>query len=262
MQLVITGTFLFILTPLVGILFSWKENLFCELVLLVMYVSMLHRLLGPSPMFLRLGIAGSMMVVTIGFVNRQFERLLRSQHCYLRRIEKMAVRDVLTGQYNRRYFFAIGSRILKHSARSQRPATLAILDLDHFKRVNDRFGHDTGDAVLRATAQCMEREVRETDLVARLGGEEFAILLPEANLETGRLVAERIRQAIAALSIPVEGPVRAIHVTASLGLAEVRPRLDTLKTLLKRADQALYQAKLAGRDRVVLLVDEGGETPN
>jgi diguanylate cyclase (GGDEF)-like protein len=226
-----------------------------------LYVAMLHRFLGPSPMFLRLGIVGLLMVVTIGFVNRQFERLLRSQHCYLRRIEKMAIRDVLTGQYNRRYFFAIGSRILKQCARSQRPASLAILDLDHFKRVNDRFGYDTGDVVLRETARCMGREVRETDLVARLGGEEFAMLLPEANLETGRLVAERVRQAIAALSIPVEDPVRAIQVTASLGLAEARPGLDTLKTLLKRADEALYRAKLAGRGRVVLLADESDGTP-
>jgi len=252
LHLAITGTFLFFLTPFIGTPFSWKENLLCEAVLLVTFVFMLHRFLGLSPMFFRLAIVGSLMVLTIGFVNRQFERLLRTQHSYLRRIEKMAIRDALTGQYNRRYLFAIGGQVLKQSIRSGRPASLAILDLDHFKSVNDRFGHDAGDVVLRETAHCMSREVRDTDLVARLGGEEFVILLPEANQETGRLVAERIRQAIAALSIPVEGPVGAIQVTASLGLAEAQPSLDTLKTLLKRADQALYRAKLTGRNRVAM----------
>jgi diguanylate cyclase (GGDEF)-like protein len=252
MQIVITGTCMFFLTPLMGILFSWKENLICELVLLLVIVFMLHWFLGLSPMFFRLATVGSLMVFTIDFINRQFERLLRVQHSYLRRIEKMAIRDALTGQYNRRYFFAIGSRVLKQSTRSGRPASMAILDLDHFKSVNDRFGHDAGDVVLRETAHCVMREVRETDLVARLGGEEFVILLPEANQETGRLVAERIRQAIAALSIPVEGPLCTIQVTASLGLAEAQPGLDSLKTLLKRADQALYRAKQTGRNRVAL----------
>lgn len=256
MQMMVTGSFLFFLTPLIGLLFSWKENLLCELVLLIIFVFMLHRFLGLSPMFFRLEIGGLLMVTTTGFVNWQFERLLRIQHANFRRIEKMAIRDVLTGQYNRRYFLAIGGRILKQSTRSGRPASLAILDLDHFKSVNDQFGHDVGDAVLRETAQCMGREVRETDLIARLGGEEFVILLPEASQEDGRLVAERVRLAIAGLSIPVEDPVREIHVTASLGLAEVKPSLDSLNTLLKRADRALYHAKASGRNRVVLATDE------
>ncbi len=257
MQMVITGTLLFFLTPLIGIVFSWKENLFCELALLVIYISMLHRFLGASPMFVRLGIIGLLMVITSAFVTWQFELLLRAQHSNYRRIEKMAMRDVLTGQYNRRYFFAIGGRILKQSLRSKRSTSLAMVDLDHFKAVNDRYGHDAGDVVLRETAHCMEREVRETDIVARLGGEEFVILLPEANQEEGRQIAERIRLAIAALSIPIDGPAKAIQVTASLGLAQAMPGTESLKGLLRRADHALYRAKEAGRNQVALSTEVG-----
>jgi diguanylate cyclase (GGDEF)-like protein len=157
----------------------------------------------------------------------------------------------LTGICNRRYFLELGERLLKQGARSKRPASLIMLDLDHFKAVNDQYGHAAGDAVIRESARLMIREVRETDLVARIGGEEFAILLPETGQETGSNVAERVRKGIEALAIPFEGRPHPLRITASLGLALADIGTDSLDSLLSKADQALYQAKEAGRNRVV-----------
>jgi diguanylate cyclase (GGDEF)-like protein len=168
----------------------------------------------------------------------------------------MAIKDVLSGQYNRRYFLGIGARIMQRCKRYGRPISLAIVDIDHFKRVNDRFGHDAGDVVIRETARCMRQRIRETDLLARWGGEEFVILLPESDQETSSLVAERVRQDIEAMSIVVGGLSDPLTITASLGVAKAKPELDSLMTLIKKADQALYRAKEAGRNRVVLQ-DEG-----
>jgi diguanylate cyclase (GGDEF)-like protein len=124
-----------------------------------------------------------------------------------------------------------------------RPLALLALDVDHFKRINDQGGHQLGDTVLREVAQCCRDALRETDLAARIGGEEFALLLPGSDLEQAQQLAERLRRAIAELQLPAT-------VTVSIGCAELTLAMASIDALLARADEALYAAKDAGRNRV------------
>ncbi|WP_267386899.1 GGDEF domain-containing protein [Sphingomonas sp. GC_Shp_3] len=159
----------------------------------------------------------------------------------IERLSDAAETDVLTGLRNRRGFLDAVAPLLQR----ERTSVMAMLDLDHFKTVNDRFGHDTGDRVLRAFAQRLEGGVRRSDLSARWGGEEFAVLLPDTALDEARDLIERIR---AGLRInPLEaGP--GFPVTFSCGLAVARD-YGTLAQAMRRADEALYEAKRMGRDR-------------
>ncbi|UIJ70508.1 GGDEF domain-containing protein [Aurantimonas sp. HBX-1] len=162
-------------------------------------------------------------------------------------LETAALTDPLTGMNNRRFFDAALEHFLVEFARINRPIGLMILDLDHFKAINDTYGHDVGDEVLKAIAACLFEFTRYHDVVARLGGEEFAIVAP--NLEAAELahLAERIRAAIQALPFGL-GTVR-IRVTVSIGLAVSTPS-DDCAGFYKRADVNLYAAKQAGRNRV------------
>ena len=162
-------------------------------------------------------------------------------------LERAALTDALTGMQNRRYFDDALKEYLGEFRRIEKPVGLMIVDLDHFKQINDSHGHDVGDEVLRAVADCLKDMTRYHDVVARLGGEEFAVVAP--NMDTELLVrfAERIRKAIAGLAV-VSGTVR-LKVTASVGLA-VWDRKESAETLFRRADQQLYQAKKTGRNRV------------
>lgn len=152
--------------------------------------------------------------------------------------------DFLTGLRNRRYLELILERELFRVARYGRPLSLIILDLDGFKAVNDTHGHEVGDRVLKALARCLEEHLRQSDRAVRLGGEEFAVLLPETGLPQALRLAERLRQAVAALKVP---PVE--RLSASFGVAQASPT-DSPFSLLKRADEALYRAKRAGKNRV------------
>ncbi|HYD30982.1 MAG TPA: diguanylate cyclase, partial [Azospirillaceae bacterium] len=165
------------------------------------------------------------------------------------KLERLATLDPLTGISNRRHFMDRAMAELQRARRQGHPVSLLLIDLDHFKRINDTGGHAAGDAVLRAVVERIGTTLRTTDTLARYGGEEFVVLLPEANCETARATAERIRLAIAAT--PVAFEQGAVHVTASIGVAEWRDGPDTLETALRQADAALYQAKADGRDRVV-----------
>lgn len=156
-----------------------------------------------------------------------------------------AAKDPLTGLANRRSFFQEAARLMQAS---DRPVALLMIDLDHFKSINDQFGHTLGDEVLRIFAKTAGANLRPSDLVGRLGGEEFAVLLPAASHEGAWLVAERLRCAFAAAAATVDGVP--IHATASIGLSLLDPGHD-MSALLDRADQALYRAKAGGRDRVV-----------
>ncbi|AVT00140.1 GGDEF domain-containing protein [Paracidovorax avenae] len=177
--------------------------------------------------------------------NQVRERTL-ALHQANQELENLAVRDPLTGLYNRRRF---DEALQAYSARcrelGQRFA-LMIVDADHFKRVNDTHGHQTGDAVLRHLAGLITGCVRSTDFVARFGGEEFVVLMPEPrDREEGRLVAEKIRLAVGHAPFPGVG-----HLTVSIGLAFCHGGGEPLASILERADKALYQAKGEGRDRV------------
>ena len=175
---------------------------------------------------------------------------------YLQRIIdglcELSLRDPLTGLANRRHFRAVLSREIEIVARSGNSALLLMLDIDHFKKVNDTHGHLAGDKVLQAVARCIAGCVRPQDTVARYGGEEFAIVMPDCQAAYGETVAERVRQSIAALSIPVS-PLLSLQITTSVGgaFAPVWVR-STADLWIERADTQLYLAKAQGRNRVCI----------
>jgi diguanylate cyclase (GGDEF)-like protein len=164
-------------------------------------------------------------------------------------LEELSVTDALTGLHNRRYLMDTLTREFEQRARNGRVFTLLMADLDHFKRINDTYGHPAGDAVLMYAARVFREEIRSVDLAARFGGEEFTLLLIDSDLENSRAVAERIRARIATNGIAFDGVT--IPVTISIGLAQVAsdPH-DTPADLISRADAALYAAKDGGRNRV------------
>jgi diguanylate cyclase (GGDEF)-like protein len=165
-------------------------------------------------------------------------------------LENLAAVDGLTGLYNRRHFEDLARAELARCQRYMRPLSLLMLDVDHFKLINDRFGHAAGDRVLRMIAEVCGGAKRDSDLVARIGGEEFALLLPETTPEAAQQFAERVRDAVRNCPVGVEG--ERIVVTVSIGVAGATIRTAGIGTLLRAADQALYDAKRAGRDRVVV----------
>ena len=164
---------------------------------------------------------------------------------------RLARTDSLTGIANRRHLFETGAHELSRAQRFGHALSALMLDIDHFKAVNDTYGHASGDDVLRAIARCCLKVTRDIDIVARYGGEEFVILLPETDLEGASNLAERLRERVAQTVTETErGPIR---VTASVGVATLEPESNELSSLLSYADSALYEAKQAGRNRVAQL---------
>jgi diguanylate cyclase (GGDEF)-like protein len=161
-----------------------------------------------------------------------------------------SVRDPLTNLYNRRYFEESLQRELARAARKQTPVGLMMLDIDHFKRFNDQYGHDAGDAVLRSFAHMLHSQLRAEDVVCRYGGEEFAVVMPEAPVEACLLRAEQLGVVTRKVIAQLRGqPLEPISI--SIGVACYPMNGDTGEALLKAADAALYRAKAEGRDRVV-----------
>lgn len=173
--------------------------------------------------------------------------MTESLSAHSRTLERAALTDSLTGMQNRRYFDDALKEYLDEFRRVNRPVGLMIVDLDHFKQINDTHGHDVGDEVLKAVGNCLKDMTRYHDVVARLGGEEFAVVAPNMDMEMMVRFAERIRKAISGMAI-VSGNVR-LKITASVGLA-IWDRREPAEVLYKRADQQLYQAKKTGRNRV------------
>lgn len=167
-------------------------------------------------------------------------------------MRRLATSDELTGIYNRRGFEESAERAIRNAQRQRQPLSVVVSDIDNFKAVNDRYGHSTGDLALRHFASRIERMVRRGDLVGRIGGEEFALLLVNTRAQDALEVVERIRRDIAAM--PVEGRNQ-IVMTASFGVTGLRPGDISLTALLARADRALYRSKLEGRDRVTSAED-------
>jgi diguanylate cyclase (GGDEF)-like protein/PAS domain S-box-containing protein len=166
-----------------------------------------------------------------------------------RQLETLATTDELTGLANRRRFVEIAERDLKRAAREGTPATLIMMDLDHFKSVNDRFGHAMGDCVLKAVTGACATQLRAVDIFGRLGGEEFAVLL--ANIDPARAIEVAERMRLAASEREIRDGDRTVTVTVSLGVAHAGAG-ETLDSLLARADSALYSAKEGGRNRVLV----------
>jgi diguanylate cyclase (GGDEF)-like protein len=165
----------------------------------------------------------------------------------LRRLSRF---DELTGLCNRRYLFDRLTQEMLRARRYGSPLSVLLLDLDHFKHVNDTYGHSMGDTVLATIARIIRDTIRATDIPGRYGGEELCIVLTETRLDGACLVAERLRRRVAAEQFPVTSSDM-FHVTCSIGLAQYRDDMKDLGTLLDLADHALYQAKSAGRDCVV-----------
>jgi len=167
---------------------------------------------------------------------------------YHEEIYQLATHDALTELYNRRHFIEMADKEIARAIRHQRPLSLCIIDVDLFKPVNDRYGHISGDEVLRQIALLLRRHARTDDLAARIGGEEFALMLPECDAEAARMFAERLREAVAeAVFTPGGEPQR---ITVSIGIAELAPGRDIRPALMAAADTALYRAKSEGRNRV------------
>ena len=163
---------------------------------------------------------------------------------------EMAITDGLTGLYNRRFMTTHLEQTLEQAQRQERSLAVLIADMDHFKSVNDTWGHDAGDAVLKELAERMRGSVRGVDLVCRFGGEEFVVILPDTDLDTAGVVAERIRSRVAAEPFRLPDG-KLIERTVSVGIGALQAATDTVETILKRADGALYDAKTGGRNRVV-----------
>lgn len=161
---------------------------------------------------------------------------------------KLATRDNLTGLANRGYFIEQAAAELQRAERYSDPVSVVMVDIDHFKQVNDTYGHDVGDLAIRHVADTLLNSVRKIDIVGRLGGEEFALVLPRAALQPATEMCERMRQAINAK--PVPHPSAPFKLTASMGLASRSEDREDFDQLLKFADNALYRAKRGGRNRV------------
>jgi two-component system cell cycle response regulator len=164
---------------------------------------------------------------------------------------EMALTDPLTGLFNRRYMETHVGTLVERSAARGKSLSLLILDIDYFKSINDNYGHDAGDDVLREFAERLKASIRGIDLACRYGGEEFVVVMPDTDLGVATLIAERIRRRIAGEPFPIEKGVRAIEVTISVGIAARVGPQDNASQMLKRADEALYRAKRDGRNRVV-----------
>jgi two-component system cell cycle response regulator len=163
---------------------------------------------------------------------------------------ELAITDPLTGLFNRRYMESHVGTLMDRSAVRGKSVSVLVLDVDYFKSVNDSFGHDAGDDVLREFADRLKASIRGIDLACRYGGEEFVVVMPDTDLGIAAMVAERIRRRMASEPFPIEGGKRTIEVTISVGIAARMGAKDTAALMLKRADEALYRAKRDGRNRV------------
>jgi diguanylate cyclase (GGDEF)-like protein len=177
----------------------------------------------------------------------------------LETMKQQATVDQLTGLYNRRFFDEYARKLVALARRRAQSFGVIMMDLDHFKSFNDSFGHELGDRLLRQFARTAGAAVRETSVAARLGGEEFAVLLPDADLEVSRLVAERIRQAVERMSVASGTDKMLPAVTVSLGVAVYPDHGESFEDILQAADKALYESKRAGRNRTTLYVAPGDE---
>ena len=165
--------------------------------------------------------------------------------------------DMLTGLYNRRFLEDYTRKLLAIARRRERPVGLIMIDLDHFKSFNDLYGHEIGDRMLRHFAKTVTGSMRETNLASRYGGEEFIIILPDTDIKSSMLVAERIRKAVMVMVVPSNTEKPLPQLTVSLGVAAYPLHGQTLEEVIQASDKALYESKRGGRNRVTAASDAG-----
>ncbi|MEN2978894.1 GGDEF domain-containing protein [Tistrella bauzanensis] len=190
-------------------------------------------------------------------LNQRLEAEVRAREALTRRLEALAAVDELTGAATRRHFMEVAGTLSQRWQQDGISSGVMMADIDQFKTINDRFGHAAGDEALRLFVGRLSEALRETDVVGRLGGEEFAVLLPD--IDAGELdqIAERLRSTIAAIRLPWKEDE--IRLTASFGVARFSAPGDDIDRVLSRADKALYAAKRAGRNRVATSDAGGGD---
>lgn len=182
------------------------------------------------------------------YVNRSISYFLRMRESN-KQLYQLAMHDQLTGVLNARAYYQSCDQMIAVAKRTGAPYAVLFVDLDHFKSVNDTYGHASGDLVLKSAANCIGQRLRSSDLLGRVGGEEFSVFLPGTDLSAAAQVAEKIRQAIEALDIEL-APGQYLKISASIGVARNQHSDQSLKDIQQQADVAMYQAKKAGRNRV------------
>lgn len=241
------------------------QKLVCvALVTVTAYAVMIGLLLNFRPQevdlrleILRLTVFGVVLLwfsITGSHIGRLRKKLTESKVA----IEKLALHDSLTGAFNRRHLSNMLRQEKLRCDRSGETFSIALLDLDFFKRLNDEFGHQAGDEVLKACVECGNRAIRPIDCFGRFGGDEFELLFTQTDLEGARVVAERIRVAMSELRFPQISPD--LKMTVSIGLAQYRSKEEIGETE-KRADAALYRAKAAGRNQIAFESVNIGNSP-
>ncbi|HYD55742.1 MAG TPA: GGDEF domain-containing protein [Burkholderiales bacterium] len=251
--------YIYLILPVILLPFSFRESLGAIVfVPLIPNVQVLAGMAPGLPVLAFNAMIWPACAIAI-YANGQYDRLLRRLFASQGRLKELATRDELTGLGNRRFVMERGAELLKLARRHNRSLAVLMLDLDHFKAVNDRYGHAAGDDVLRFIGVAMTLQLRATDVAGRTGGEEFAMVLPETGLQDALATAERIRLAIAATPVPTDESPAPIPVTVSIGVAALDASGGSLDDLLSRADGALYQAKRAGRNRVCAEQDPDGD---
>jgi diguanylate cyclase (GGDEF)-like protein len=189
------------------------------------------------------------ILTTIGllaYLSSLYDRLVAQAE---KQLTHLATTDPLTDLHNRRSMTDLAAYEIVQRKRHGEPLSVVLADVDHFKQINDRHGHEVGDAVLAAISQALRDTVREQDSIGRWGGEEFLLLLPQASAMQASMVAERLRTQLQRMNVSADG--KPIHITMTMGVSEHQPN-EPLDTLIRRADEALYRGKAKGRDQVVL----------
>jgi len=195
------------------------------------------------------GIGIALEAVMLAFIISYRIKILEDIRASQDDLKRQASTDPLTKLYNRRYFFAESDYLLQVAKAHRQPLSVLAIDIDHFKQVNDSHGHAIGDQAIVILAKALKTQCRSKDLLARIGGEEFVMLLPEVDLEDALACAERIRESVQQQSVALSDG-KQLNLTVSVGVAEIDTRIETIETALNRADKALYEAKNSGRNRV------------
>lgn len=249
--------FWFILSVFAGLSFTVTESMLLNVVIAFMPNLLVNLGLGSQ---LNLALYNALIWPTCFiaiFGNLSLDRLYRRLFRYRQRIEALAKTDGLTGITNRSYFIESAPVLLELCRRHEHPISAFMIDIDHFKHINDEYGHPEGDEVIRRVAEIMRIKLRNTDFLARYGGEEFAVILPETTLRNALAVAETIRRNIEETPIAIDAD-RSVRITISIGVAgyDVLPDEIGVDELLKQADTLLYEAKQSGRNRIVAIMPQ------